>query len=273
MPAARLGLPTPPGYHLGAHQQRPITGGFHFGHTADSIFMGQCNTLTSVCTIGGYAMQSVCHTGQTCVYDTVKDFGWRVGATSHGILGVIKDVLEKYNETAACEPMVDCTDCFNWEFYQSNHSNTTTSKLSSTSSATRTSTCQTPGWWGCLDKTTTATTTTKTTTTTTCHTPGWFGCKDKTSDEKGTSISTSRTRETTTSSTPNTCEHPGWLGCRDPHTTAPSPSPIHSVTVPPETSTQKSTPSPTSHSSICTERSWLGRCSKWNVIQDVKLDL
>ncbi|KAL9063327.1 MAG: hypothetical protein Q9157_008299 [Trypethelium eluteriae] len=51
LPAARLGLPTPPDYHIGAHQQRDYTGGYHFGHTADPIFMGTCNTATSVCTL------------------------------------------------------------------------------------------------------------------------------------------------------------------------------------------------------------------------------
>jgi lipase ATG15 len=169
MPASRLGLPTPPGYHIGAHQKRSHTGSYHFGHTADPIFMGTCNTIASFCTIGGYAMQSRCHTGDTCTYDTVGDLGWRSSTSTHRILSVIKDVLEKYDEPAPCKPMVNCTDCYNWEYFESNHTDktTTTSSSSTTTSKTRTSTCETPGWWGCLDEpTTTSTVSTSTTTTT-----------------------------------------------------------------------------------------------------------
>ena len=116
MAASRLGLPVPPGHQVGSLQTRPLTGGFHFGHTADPIFMGTCNQYSSPCTIGGYAMQSVCHTGQKCVYDTVNDFGWRANSIgTHKIMGVIRDVLSKYEEPAKCEPYLDCTDCFNWE--------------------------------------------------------------------------------------------------------------------------------------------------------------
>ena len=94
MAASRLGLPVPPGYNLGYHQERLMTGGFHFGQTADPIFMGSCNGAYSGCTLGGYAMESVCHTGQVCVFDTVADNGWRVGIGNHRIKSVIHDVID-----------------------------------------------------------------------------------------------------------------------------------------------------------------------------------
>ncbi|EGP88905.1 uncharacterized protein MYCGRDRAFT_108706 [Zymoseptoria tritici IPO323] len=93
--ASRLGLPAPPGYKIGAHQSRSSLGIYHFGHTADPIYMGTCNAASSFCTIAGYAFQGVCHTGQTCIYDTVGDLGWRVGIGTHKINNVIRDVLEK----------------------------------------------------------------------------------------------------------------------------------------------------------------------------------
>jgi len=254
MPAARLGLPTPPGYQVGFGDKEVSTGGWHFGHTADPIFMGTCNTFSSVCTIAGYAMQSRCHTGATCIYDTVGDLGWRSSSTTHKIVSVIKDVLLKYDEPAKCEPMVDCTDCFNWEFFESNHSDTTTSTTSSTSTrTTRTSTCKTPGWWGCLDETTTtnqvttrsdfstsitttSTTTTQTdwtttTTTSTCLTPGWFGCKDKDASSTSGSLGTSKQPNPSPTAAPSppsstsvhttsTCKDPGWFGCNDPVSTS-----------------------------------------------------
>ncbi|MCJ1254526.1 putative lipase atg15 [Lignoscripta atroalba] len=51
--ASRLGLPSPPDAHSGALQSRKNTGAYHFGHTADPIFMGICNSATSACTLGG----------------------------------------------------------------------------------------------------------------------------------------------------------------------------------------------------------------------------
>lgn len=149
MAANRLGLPTPPGYHTGSGHKRASTGTYHFGHTADPIFMGVCNTATAGCTLGGYAMESVCHTGSVCEYDTVADKNWRLGLGYHRIGSVIKDVIEAYPEVAKCEPQLDCTDCPLWKYYESNGTErSTTTKTSSTTSPrtrTRTETCKTPG--------------------------------------------------------------------------------------------------------------------------------
>lgn len=159
LPAMRLGLPTPPGTPPGAHQARKYTGAYHFGHTADPIFVGTCNAATSACTLGGYAMETQCHTGKVCIYDTVEDKSWRVSATRHPIKAVIKDVIEAYDELPECVPdsteEEPCVDCFNWKYFKSNGSEGSTSSSSSTSSTTsvsltRTTTCHTPGWWGCL---------------------------------------------------------------------------------------------------------------------------
>jgi lipase ATG15 len=265
MPASRLGLPVPPGHQIGSLQQRKMTGGFHFGHTADPIYMGQCNQATSVCTFGGYALQSQCHTGNKCVYDTVKDFGWRVGIGTHKIVEVIRDVLEKYDSPAICEPYVNCTDCYTWKYFESNGTETTTSSSKPTSMSTstksstrtRTETCKTPGWWGCLDESTTSTKTTSkstsTSSTSTCKTPGWFGCKDD-NGEKTTSKSSHTTSPapaptvtTTTSSSPtstSSCQYPGWFGgCLDGDD-------------PPRMKT--SMPTPTATSTSCTHEGWFG---------------
>ncbi|KAF2731839.1 autophagy related lipase Atg15 [Polyplosphaeria fusca] len=238
MPASRLGLPVPPGHQIGALQTRKMTGGYHFGHTADPVYMGQCNKASSSCTFGGYAMQSVCHSGFKCAYDTVGDLGWRVGIGTHKIVGVIKDVLEKYDEPAKCEQYVNCTDCYPWEFFESNGTESTTtstfitSTSTSTSSRTRTATCKTPGWWGCLDESTTdesttTTTSTSSTSTSTCKTPGWFGCKDATTTTMTTTTTAPKASATpapaptitTTSSKPtasSSCQHVGWFGgCND----------------------------------------------------------
>lgn len=278
LPAARLGLPIPPGGDPSAPQKREYTGAHHFGHTADPVYMGTCNGATSICTLGGYAMESSCHTGRRCVYDTVEDFGWRVGIGTHRILSVISDVLEKYDVVPSCEPDTVCLDCVNWKFFESNSSDpVTTTTSTATSLTTRTSTCKTPGWWGCRDKTTTTTpatatmtTTTTTTSTSTCQTPGWFGCNDPTTTTPAPSATAVPTSTPTTTST-STCRHPGWFGgCNDATTTTSTPhqtsapvtsgtcktpgffwgcwdeptKPILSTSIP--TSTQESTPTSTS---------------------------
>ena len=226
--AARLGLPAPPGSHPSAPQSRQNTGAVHFGHTADPIFMGTCNAATSGCTLGGYSMQTECHTGTVCRYDTVEDMQWRVGIGYHRIRSVVQDVLEVYDDVPPCVPDEECIDCFNWKFFESNGSDTTTSSSSSsssTSSLTRTTTCKTPGWWGCLDESTTTggTTTTMVTTTssslptptttitvteapsTSCLKYGWFGgCLETTT--------ISATTKTSAVVIATSCAEHGWLG-------------------------------------------------------------
>ncbi|CAD0098359.1 unnamed protein product [Aureobasidium mustum] len=269
--ASRLGLPTPPGYHIGDHKKRPHTGAYHFGHTADPIYDGTCNTAFSGCTIGGYAFQGNCHTGSTCTYDTVADFGWRQAIGTHKISSVIHDVIQKYDTVPSCKRDEDCIDCYEWKFFESNGTETTTSSASSSATSTtrtRTETCKTPGWWGCLDETSSITvpvTTTETITTTTCLSPGWFGCKSEatstiTTTETSsiatpapaptvtttstTAPSSSSSASVTTSST--TCETPGWFGCHDSTTSTKQSS----------TSTSVSDTSTASHK--CTSKEWFG---------------
>ncbi|KAK4547800.1 putative lipase atg15 [Oleoguttula mirabilis] len=289
--ASRLGLPTPPGYRIGAHQSRVSTGIYHFGHTADPIYMGTCNGATSFCTIAGYAFQGVCHTGSTCTYDTVGDLGWRVGIGTHKINGVIRDVIEKYDTVPACEEDVECSDCFNWKFYESNSSDPITSSSSSSSSTrTRTETCKTPGWWGCLDESTTTGSTSSTSSsssssTSTCKTPGWFGCNDPitTTSSSSTIVTTPSAAPvptiTTTSSLPTgtitLCESPGWFGCNDPTTASAAPSSTAAKTTPAPTASQPSPSSvPTTKRKKCLGRHWYGTCQQWSEgLGDAKSDL
>ena len=152
LPATRLGLPAPPGSTRGAPQTRKYSGTYHFGHTADPVYMGTCNGVFASCTLGGYAFESQCHTGFRCVYDTVGDKGWRVDIRQHTIINVISGVLEAYDTVPACEPDDECVDCSNWKFFKSNRSTTTTTttsqSTSTSTSMTRSFVCKTPGWWG-----------------------------------------------------------------------------------------------------------------------------
>ncbi|KAJ4513763.1 hypothetical protein HRR78_006656 [Exophiala dermatitidis] len=109
LPSHRLGLLSP---------RKPPT--WHFGNTADPIFMGACTGWSSSCALAGYAFESQCFTGRRCVYDTVNDMGWRVSIANHRINTVIQEVLLKYNTTPTCEFDDECVDCYNWNFTLSN---------------------------------------------------------------------------------------------------------------------------------------------------------
>ncbi|RVX68694.1 hypothetical protein B0A52_07121 [Exophiala mesophila] len=235
--AKRLGLPAPPS--ADPHKPRTrYTGAYHFGHTADPVFMGTCNGATATCTLGGYAMESQCHTGKQCVYDTVNDYGWRVGIGNHKILNVIENVLKKYDTVPQCTVDDECIDCFNWKYFESNGSDSTsTTTTTSSMTRTRTTTCKTPGWWGCLDETTTSSipVVTTTYTTTSCATPGWFGCNEEVNVTVTTTTAAPTSDIPTTTvhgssplhppSSTSTCQHPGWFGCRDPTASHPTPTP------------------------------------------------
>lgn len=106
----RLHLPTAPG--IPSYMENI----WHFGNTADPIYMGVCNGASSTCNAAGYAMETACHTGLQCVYDVVGDLGWRVNMLNHRIHTVIDDVILAYNETAKCVEQPPCRDCFNWRF-------------------------------------------------------------------------------------------------------------------------------------------------------------
>ena len=203
LPATRLSLYNPIDSNFTAPRNSQYRGAYHFGNTADPVYMGACNGATATCTLAGYAFESQCHTGLRCVYDTVEDFGWRQKIQHHSIEGVIKDVIEAYDTVPSCEPEPECVDCANWRFERINSSQSTTTSVTSTASTTtsltRTSVCKTPGWWGgltfgrqrkdiltclgCRDESATTTlssasTFTSTITTTTCVSWGWFGCND-----------------------------------------------------------------------------------------------
>ncbi|KAF3129088.1 putative lipase atg15 [Orbilia oligospora] len=238
--AKRLGIPRAP-------SELRQDGVYHFGNNADPIYMGVCNGVTSFCSIGGYAMETKCHTGSLCLYDVVNDLGWRINGNSHRIKTVIDDVMPKYDSVPKCIPEdEECTDCFNWKFHNESIVTTTSKKTSTTTTTTRSTTCQHPGWFGCLDETSTTvistmeptitTTTNESITTTstnsislaTCSKYGWFGdCIDSspTNTQAITSTLLTNTPTSTLSSeksstqlpiTTTTCLKPGrFWGCRD----------------------------------------------------------
>ncbi|KDR82104.1 hypothetical protein GALMADRAFT_240603 [Galerina marginata CBS 339.88] len=79
----RLHLPRPPSTHH-------IT---HVYHTADPIPMGTCTGVTSLCAIGGFALETRCHLGQVVLYDTVQKLGWSADVRNHPLKVIIDKIL------------------------------------------------------------------------------------------------------------------------------------------------------------------------------------
>ncbi|KAH8831375.1 alpha/beta-hydrolase [Flagelloscypha sp. PMI_526] len=114
MAASRLHLPTPP-------STLHIT---HVYHTADPIAMGTCTGVLSSCALGGYAMESKCHTGVTIVYDTIQNLSWSSDVRTHTIGTIIERLLsepwapseEIGREVPEPTPQDDCVECYRWDF-------------------------------------------------------------------------------------------------------------------------------------------------------------
>ncbi|TRM57769.1 hypothetical protein BD626DRAFT_574106, partial [Schizophyllum amplum] len=66
---------------------------------------GACTGVTSICAIGGYALESRCHQGQRIVYDTITELGWAQDARTHPIKVIIDQLLSKpWNATTPAPP-------------------------------------------------------------------------------------------------------------------------------------------------------------------------
>ena len=89
---------------------------------ADPVYMGTCNGATSTCYSAGYALETKCHVGRICNYDTMAELGWRQSIQAHTILTFINVVENWSNMTNGREIVPKCTvqdvceDCTQWEY-------------------------------------------------------------------------------------------------------------------------------------------------------------
>ncbi|CAG8438736.1 2401_t:CDS:2, partial [Scutellospora calospora] len=96
---------------------------YHFGHTADPVYSGTCNGKASTCYLSGFAMETRCHVGKTCTYDTRAKLGWKRTIVNHAMLPFMNQVINEWpritegkEDIATCEVEYDCQDCESWEF-------------------------------------------------------------------------------------------------------------------------------------------------------------
>lgn len=91
---------------------------YHFGHNADIIFTGECKGRTSLCYLGGYNIETKCHIGKICEYDTKKYLQIKPSIFYHKLQFVIESVITKWNNTLPeCIEVTNCTDCDEWSYF------------------------------------------------------------------------------------------------------------------------------------------------------------
>jgi lipase ATG15 len=87
---------------------------FHFGSSGDPIFMGKCRGITSACYLGGYALETKCHTGTTCLFDENVAMDIR----NHRMAEIIAKIQSIPEFRPKCSrQMEDCTDCEEWSTF------------------------------------------------------------------------------------------------------------------------------------------------------------
>ncbi|KAI9253967.1 Alpha/Beta hydrolase protein [Phascolomyces articulosus] len=122
-----------------------------FGHTADPIFVGVCTGPSSSCWYGGFAMETRCHAGKICVWDTVNEKNWRVDVRSHRIHDVIENIIKQPEEVFPLPVCVSenpsCADCGLWSYIDARDPPKETSSSSSSmpTSTSSPATTQTTG--------------------------------------------------------------------------------------------------------------------------------
>lgn len=85
---------------------------YQFGHNGDPLFVGDCD---STCKLLGYNVNTKCHVGKTCLYDSKKKLNIYESLLNHRIEYVINTIVPKWeNDFPECKFESDCKDCESW---------------------------------------------------------------------------------------------------------------------------------------------------------------
>lgn len=116
---------------------------YHVGNNGDPVFLGVCTGPASACYYAGYALESKCHVGKTCVYDvpdepgndnstqpdptptvtatttsapTLEPLQSRLDVRNHRIEKAVQMYFEPYPGVPECKVETGCVDCETWDF-------------------------------------------------------------------------------------------------------------------------------------------------------------
>lgn len=89
---------------------------YNFGHNADIIFTGKCNGKLSFCYLGGYNIETKCHIGKVCEYDSINKLNISESIFTHKLTYVLDNIIPKWeNDFPECK-IKKCNDCEDWEY-------------------------------------------------------------------------------------------------------------------------------------------------------------
>lgn len=87
---------------------------YQFGHNGDPLFMGDCDTT---CRLLGYNVNTKCHVGKSCLYDSKKKLNIYESILNHRIEYVINTIIPKWeNDFPECKFETGCIDCESWDY-------------------------------------------------------------------------------------------------------------------------------------------------------------
>lgn len=87
---------------------------YHFGHNADPVFTGKCGIK---CSVFGYNMNTKCHSGYTCSYDSKGKLGYKESLLYHKSNYVLRHIVPYWkDEFPACVKLSNCTECEGWDY-------------------------------------------------------------------------------------------------------------------------------------------------------------
>lgn len=87
---------------------------YHFGHDADPLFTGNCGMT---CSSLGYYVDTKCHVGNTCSFNTKEKLGYSESILRHRIDYVINNIIPNWEtDFPECLKLEDCVDCQEWSY-------------------------------------------------------------------------------------------------------------------------------------------------------------
>ena len=89
---------------------------YNFGHNADSIMHGHCGAL---CWTWGYIVETKCHIGNSCIYDSKSKLGISDSIRTHQLEYIINNILPKWEtDLPTCQYHEECIDenCEKWTY-------------------------------------------------------------------------------------------------------------------------------------------------------------
>jgi lipase ATG15 len=97
--------------YLNPHKLNNI---YHYKHNSDSIINGNCGFT---CNYAGYHINTHCHIGHICEYDSQTKLSLRESIWNHRLPYILKNILPLWEtDFPICSFETNCTECEEWTY-------------------------------------------------------------------------------------------------------------------------------------------------------------